>query len=71
MLWMTAAVNWLVVAKPPRSRVRTFPSLRTLLIEVWILAASCFNPMCSSIWAALKSMAVGLATFLPERIRIG
>ena len=64
---MTAAVNWLVEANPPRSRVLVLPSDKTLLIA----RVNCFDSLTSPTWfnisAPLSSMAVGLAKFRPVK----
>ena len=67
ILSTTACVNWVVEAKPPRSRVRTFRSSRTLLTAAFTLRASTLRPRCSSILALASNKAVGLATLRPAK----
>ena len=61
----TACVNWLVVANPPKSRVFTLCSSKTLLTAVLTWSPLSCIPKCSSILAVANKRAVGLATLRP------
>ena len=61
----TASANSIVDAVPPRSRVRTAPSVSTLPSAAMMRSAAAPSPMCRSISTADSSSAVGFAMFLP------
>lgn len=64
-LLITAMVNSLVVFWPPRSLVRILPALRTRAMAFWMLSLYVVKLTCRSSLVLHKSIAVGLATFLP------
>lgn len=62
---MIAFVNSVVLAFPPRSPVKYFPSFMTLYIDVSIVFPYSLNPMPFSIMVEDSKSAVGFAKFFP------